>query len=705
MTLSGTSSLRVGERLISWSDDGLLAAEYALFDPSEIVLHASDPVTVREAGYMTTARQALDRLTQGGATLGVATAAAKALRGEAVVSFARGPSARAVGSHLGAQELFDGAIYRGTYDTPCYEGTWLDLRSLSQHVDVPNAPILIQALHLTATLAEVAGDTPLHLSTRGTQRRPGERTYHKPALAGVVSIPEALRKLRPRTMPIDVDPARDARLHPALLARVRERMSRDTPPRLRAHLARLEKVLTELTKPAGPMDDDELRAIERQLDARDLEDVADWIRRIERVRGNIPAIRYLQARLALLTGEEPPGHVAQRLTEISDEDRRFHEATLVAARTWLAAGEGDQARSMAHRLADDPTARDSERLMALEILWSMHHPDDQEPSAAEGSDPPDGPDAPRGEAHVEPPPHSGVDVHIEVELPPDSAPATERDAHVPSTTRMPHTHAVHPGHGHSGHTAHLGPTAHSAAHPGHRRTPAPTIIMAARPTPNPRVPRNTTRMTPARGAHHTPHIVGLGNLPPPKEAPHPTAPPPPLMLPPGPARTISTRMPAFYQPELVESLALPVGSNESDLGVNERPTTTAHARIAMIRLARDLARDYRLWYGKALRCDVIAIDGMQQHLTQRYAGASITDEEVAWELRRHGALLSEILARKLGGGWVDVTPSEPGYWAMQLGAAMRTHPIGRVYRFVSLGHRERDLVSYFIDLETKLKER
>jgi hypothetical protein len=681
MTLSGTSSLRVGERLISWSDDGLLAAEYALFDAGEIVLHASDPVTVREAGYMTTARQALERLTQSGATLGVATAAAKALRNEAIVSFARGPSARAVGNHLGAQELFDGAIYRGTYDTPCYEGTWLDLRALSQHIDVPNAPLLLQALHLTATLAEVAGDTPLHLSTRGTQRRPGERTYHKPSLAGVVSIPEGLRKLRPRTMPIDVDPARDARLHPALLARVRERMSRDTPPRLRVHLTRLEKILTELTKPVGPMDDDELRAIERQLDARDLEDVAEWIQRIERVRGNIPAIRYLQARLALLTGEEPPSSVAKRLTAIVDEDNRFHEAALVAARTWLAAGEGDQARSMAHRLADNPAASDSERLMALEILWSMHHPDDEEPPA-----PP-------------PPPNSGVDVHIEVELPPDSdAPPTERDAHVPSTTRMPHTHPVAPAHG-----AHPG-----LLHPAHKRTPAPTVIMAARPTPNPRGQRHTTRMAPVQASHHhPPHIVGLGNVPPPKEAPHPTGPPPPLLLPAGPPpRTHNTPMPRFYQPELVESLALPMGSNESDLGVNVRPTTTAHARIAMIRLARDLARDYRLWYGKALRCDVIAIDGMQQHLMQRYAGASIADEEVAWELRRHGALLSEIVARKLGGGWVDVTPSEPGYWAMALGggAAMRTHPIGRVYRYVSLGHRERDLVSYFIDLETKLRD-
>lgn len=82
--LSGTSSLRVGERLIAWSDDGLLVAEYALFDASEIVLHASDPVTVREAGYMTTARQAADRPAQSGITASLAARAAKALRPDTI---------------------------------------------------------------------------------------------------------------------------------------------------------------------------------------------------------------------------------------------------------------------------------------------------------------------------------------------------------------------------------------------------------------------------------------------------------------------------------------------------------------------------------------------------------------------------------------------------------------------------------------------
>jgi hypothetical protein len=41
---------------------------------------------------------------------------------------------------------------------------------------------------------------------------------------------------------------------------------------------------------------------------------------------------------------------------------------------------------------------------------------------------------------------------------------------------------------------------------------------------------------------------------------------------------------------------------------------------------------------------------------------------------------------------------------MLVSQAIRTHPIGRVYRFVSLGQRERDLVAYFIELEERSRD-
>jgi hypothetical protein len=94
---------------------------------------------------------------------------------------------------------------------------------------------------------------------------------------------------------------------------------------------------------------------------------------------------------------------------------------------------------------------------------------------------------------------------------------------------------------------------------------------------------------------------------------------------------------------------------------------------------------------------------MQQHMSDRFEGAPISDPGIAWELRRHGALLSEIIARALGGVWVDIAPSEPGYWTMSVPPATRTWPIGRVYRFVALGHTERDLVSYYLDIEARVR--
>jgi len=72
------TSLRLGDRVLTRCDDGVLLAEYALFDVSDIVLRATDPVTVREVGYMTTAGEALGRLERAGVTLDMTLEAAQA---------------------------------------------------------------------------------------------------------------------------------------------------------------------------------------------------------------------------------------------------------------------------------------------------------------------------------------------------------------------------------------------------------------------------------------------------------------------------------------------------------------------------------------------------------------------------------------------------------------------------------------------------
>jgi len=79
---------------------------------------------------------------------------------------------------------------------------------------------------------------------------------------------------------------------------------------------------------------------------------------------------------------------------------------------------------------------------------------------------------------------------------------------------------------------------------------------------------------------------------------------------------------------------------------------------------------------------------------------------------RGAALTSELLARRLGAHWVDLESPDPGAWAMlvpcrssQPGAAqvLRVWPMGRVLRFVAMGHKERDLVSYYLDLEARAR--
>jgi hypothetical protein len=604
-----TTSLRLGERVVTRCGDGLLAAEYALFDATQTVLRATDPVTIREAGYMTTAREALGHLATVGVTPEFAAEAAAAIPAATLTTYARGSAARAVASKLGAHEIFDGAIYSAVSQR--YEGAWLDLRSLSSALNVPSAPVILQALHLAAALAEVAATTPIMLSTATATRdkRPGERTHFRVILNGTRGLVRALKQLAPNARPIEIDAASDRRLRDVLLSRVRERMTADCDAKMRAHLTSLEQLLETDRTPIGPLADPELREIERQLANGNVSGVSDRLDALEEQHGPISGIRYLRARAALLQGEEPPRAVAQTMSKLAEEENGFHEAVLVAARAWLAAGEDAHARYFARRVADNAGAPDNERLDALEIL--------------------------------------------------DATPGTNQSQIPPPMEAQAHV-----------------------------------VAPSAPPSP------------PRTALARVPRFPSLGDLPPPDAAAMAlsVAPPPvPWRQPQLPVEHRGRRAGRRYDPELAESLSLPFGATESILGLNEVPTSPLKARVAMTRLARDLARDYRLWYTKSLRCDVLAVDAMQQHLTRRFAGAPISDPAVAWELRRHGAFLSEILARALGADWVDVGPSEPGYWAMLIPPSSRSWPIGRVYRFVALGHRERDLVSYYLDHESRAR--
>jgi len=203
------------------------------------------------------------------------------------------------------------------------------------------------------------------------------------------------------------------------------------------------------------------------------------------------------------------------------------------------------------------------------------------------------------------------------------------------------------------------------------------------------------------------HVVGPAVF----VAPAPAPAAAPMQLPP-PARVQWMPAPPTGRPEIVETLALPEGLSESMLAAGVIPRDEMQARIAMTRLARQLGRDYRLAYGTTLKTDLMAVDAMQRHIRRRFADGPLDDahsRQLQVELTRHGALMSEILARILGATWADLSPEEPGRWAMTVPAPnaqpVTVWPIGRVYRYYGQGHREADLVAFFMELEAAARPR
>lgn len=764
-------TLCLGQRTVVRCDDGLLAAEYAAFDTTDIVLEATDPVSVREKGYRTTAGEALLRLSRANVTPAVAEQAARSLSLEVASSFARGAAARSVISHLGAEELFDGAIYRAP--STRYEGAWLDLAALSSELAVPRASILLQALHLAAAFAEVPPSTPLYLSTAQAMRDrlPGERTHARVDLDGVLQISDALARLGPRSASSEAHPARDRRMRRALLARVRERLSGvEGSDRIRTQIEGLDAALSPRTMSLGPLAYPQLQAIERQLATGDVSGVDQQLEELERDHGSPAGIRYLRARAARLRGDEPARTVAELLSEIGQHDSGFHQAVLATARKWLAIGQKGTARHFALHLARDPSAPDGDRLGALEILERTGTPVTPPALPAQPAPvyPPPVPAlASTVPAHpsispaflrqtasipqtqpsaqqpsLQPPPHESPlqAVPYLFSIPPAPYPSPLQAPPYPSSppqfapleaSPLPPSPPLHPA---------LPPALPPQA--AQVPSPTPTVpllqapLRAPTPLPPQAVPVQNVRQTlqippaaqPSGGYYPGPDRAGGENWPATNGVPahdedaRPGAQPAPveeyhaqLVDWPRAPRTRSERasderpaapfggpMPVRYHPELAESLPLPAGASESTLDPKHFPKTPLQVRVAMVRCARELGRDYRLRYGKNLRCDVLAVDAMQEHLMRCCVGLP-TDETVVWEIQRHGALLSEIIARALGGAWTEVGPSEPGYWTMFIPPGIRTWPIGRVYRFVAMGSRGKDLVAYYLDLEARLR--
>jgi hypothetical protein len=157
--------------------------------------------------------------------------------------------------------------------------------------------------------------------------------------------------------------------------------------------------------------------------------------------------------------------------------------------------------------------------------------------------------------------------------------------------------------------------------------------------------------------------------------------------------------------ELAEQLTLPPGVGGEPHDGDDIPPAIIEVRVQFTQLSRDLGRDYRIKRGIELRADSSGIEAMQSVLLEMFPDHTVTTKDQANEIRRHGAFLSEIIARQLDGQWLDISPNELGYWAMIVPPNTRVWPFGRVLRFVSMGHKERDLVSYFLELESRARAR
>jgi hypothetical protein len=162
-------------------------------------------------------------------------------------------------------------------------------------------------------------------------------------------------------------------------------------------------------------------------------------------------------------------------------------------------------------------------------------------------------------------------------------------------------------------------------------------------------------------------------------------------------------------PERVESLSLPPGMEGEPPPTDEAPRNPSAARLVCTYLARDLARELRMRHGVEIRSDLDGLETAQRYLRETLVDGRVRTSEEEREVMRHGAFLSELVARRLDGRWVEVDSRDAGVWAMLVPSraradeVLRVWPFGRVIRFVVMGHKERDLVSYLLELESRAR--
>lgn len=645
-------TLTFAERLVLRCEDGPPDAEYVLFDPGEIELRATSPGAIREIGYETSAERALGRLSALGVTLDLVAEAARAMTPELIATYARGPVVRRAADVLGPAEIFAARTYRAR----SYEGVWIDLERLARDLDLEGAAIGLQLLGLVAGVSELEPSTRVALRTSPytETRRPGERTYHRVDASSALALPKRLQALASRP----TAKAKERETGPSrveILDVIRERKAVARTD-VREHLAKLERA-TATPAPQqgpgrapptqGPLSDPVMWAIESQLSEGDVSGALRSLNAVEKKHGSSPPVQYLKSRASLLAGREPPEVVAERVSLLVAKTP-FAELELLAAQAWAAAGNMGRALPYARVLSMDPTADAFVRTHARVIVDAAK----QGVRALPVTTVPPAPaerfvGMPRQGQKISALPRPERD---DEDLPPILDPSkTGPKPQLPTRIGTP-TPPMHRPVG-------LEPRPSARLLKGRPLTTAPELALdIGEPIPTPRATQSGRPRSMMRGGSK-------------------------------PAIELWKTMDSVS--EVVEELSPP-------WEVGDAPGA-AEARAQFTDMARELGRLYRTEKNIVLRTDASGIEAMQATLRQA-AKAGVRSTSSMVDVRCHGAVLSEILARRILATWVDVQQPELGHWTMDVRGVARIRPFGRVLRFLENADTERDLVAYYLEL-------
>lgn len=672
------------------SDVGPLEAEYALFDASEIELRATDYGAIHEVGYRTTVADALARLDAAGATSALVRELASALMAVAPKYVAT--SAAPVLGVLSAAELLVGDRYDGERKT--YSSPVVDLARVSIDAGTAGASAALQAAGLAAWLRDTNPDAEVVLRTADymAKRRPGERSIKRVSLSGLRALAAAVLKLENhgpvRTPPPDVSQS-DLVLW----------LARRGAPTNRISWAEQVFARAPSGSPKGPLSDPRALAIDVLIASDRTAEAMPLIEKLEVDLGRGPAAQYL--RLHASFASSAPKEVAERATALLAQEPSS-ELRMLAVRALTASGHAARAASLAREVLSDPHASD-----ALKVEARKHTDVEAdvvtERTRSVPTAPPPGRMRPSAPNLVLDLPRSPSPSVAEVETfsalsrrptPPPSptpsgAPKSSPKPFIMGITTPPRTSA----------------TATPKPPEGHVGTPSEM------PTRPPAAGLDPYLFAEGRGASQGPKVEPAVTYepPPPQGSPSSWARgasrPPFQSGPPAPALPRPPAVPHFERraAELAETLSLPPGLHGLAVPFDAVPKSVAEARVLFTLLSRTLGRAYREQRATQLKTDLSGIEHMQGCLRERFTVAAIRSAEEASEIRSHGALLSEILARNFGAEWTDIAPSELGYWAMTTPSGLRLWPFGRVLRFVLQGHRERDLVSYYLELDARVR--